>query len=191
MVSRTCKLITQIAQVCQEIHDIGVIRSIKTNHNLLNTDHKSKEHPPDKYGRDETGCTHSRGNRRHAHCEDLSNSPNTRRHHEMSSPPLLLPPSLPSPTSSHASSEASSSEPSTASDGPPSCSTGGSVGETMELSSSQNEMKDSLVDRDSRGGGLPCPDETSEWRSLNKAGIGDCRKSPKMGHWQHAVGVEL
>ena len=77
------------------------------------------------------------------------------------------------------------------SDGPPSCSTDGSVGETMELSCSQKETKDSEVDRDSRGGGLPCPDETSEWRSLKRAGIGDCRKSPKMGHWQHDEGLEL
>ena len=68
---------------------------------------------------------------------------------------------------------------------------GGNVGETIALSSSQKETKDSLVDLDSRGGGLPCPDETSEWRSLNKAGIGDCRKSPKMGHWQHDEGLEL
>ena len=68
---------------------------------------------------------------------------------------------------------------------------GGNVGETMVLSWSQKETKDSLVDRDSRGGGLPCPDETSEWRSLNRAGIGDCRKSPKMGHWQTAEELEL
>ena len=67
----------------------------------------------------------------------------------------------------------------------------GNVGEAMELSCSQKETKDSEVDLDSRGGGLPCPDETSEWRSRNKAGIGDCLKSPKMGHWQHDEGLEL
>ena len=69
--------------------------------------------------------------------------------------------------------------------------TDGNVGETMALSSFQKETKESLEEQDSRGGGLTCPDETSEWRSLNKAGIGDCLKSPKMGHWQHAEGVEL
>ena len=68
---------------------------------------------------------------------------------------------------------------------------GGSVGETMALSSSQKETKESLEEQGSRGGGLTCPDKTSEWRSLNKAGIGDCLKSPKIGHWQHAEGVEL
>ena len=149
------------------------------------------EHLPDRYGKDGTGCTHSEGNKKHAHCEDLRNNRNTRRHHETSSPPLTLPPSSPSPTSSHSSSEASSSAPSTSCDEPPSCLTGDTVGETMALSLSQNETKDSLVDWDSRGGGLPCPDKTSEWRSLNKAGIGDCRKSPKMGHWQHDEGLEL
>ena len=68
---------------------------------------------------------------------------------------------------------------------------GGNAGETMVLSSSQKETKESLEEQDSRGGGLTCPDETSEWRSLNKAGIGDCQKSPKMGHWQHAEELEL
>ena len=142
--SRTHKLITCITQVCQEIRDIKRTRSIKTSHNPLGTGHKNTEHPPDKYGKDGTGCTHSKGNKKHAHCEDLCNNPNTRRRHETSSPPLLLPPSPPSPTSSHSSSEASSSEPSTSSDGPPSCSTGGNVDETMALSSSQNEIKDSV-----------------------------------------------
>ena len=189
--SRTRKLITCITQVCQEIRDIKKTRPIKTNHSLLGTGHTNKEHPPDKYGRDGTGCTHSRGNKKHAHCEDLRNSQSTQRRHETSSPPLLLPPSPPSPTSSHSSSEASSFEPSVSSDGPPSCLTGGNVGETMVLSSSQKGAKESLEEQDSRGGGLTCPDETSEWRSRNKAGIGDCLKSPKMGHWQHAEGVEL
>ena len=67
----------------------------------------------------------------------------------------------------------------------------GNIGETMVLSSSQKEMKESLEEQDSRGGGLTCPDETSEWRSLNKVGIGDCQKSPRMGHWQHAEELEL
>ena len=63
---------------------------------------------------------------------------------------------------------------------------------TIALSSSQNETKESEdKETGSRGGGLPCPDETSEWRSQNKVGIGDCLKSPRMGHWQHAKELEL
>ena len=189
--SRTRKLLTSITQVCQEIRDIKAARSIKTNHSPLNTSHKNREHPPDKCGKDGKGCTRLRGNKKHAHYEDPHNSPDNQTHHEILFPPAPLPPSSPSPTSSHSSSEASASESSASSDGLPSCLTGGNVGETMELSSSQNEMKDLFVDWDSRGGGLPCPDETSEWRSLNKAGIGDCWKSPKMGHWQHAEELEL
>ena len=101
------------------------------------------------------------------------------------------PPSCPSLTSSHSSSEASSSESSTSSDEPPSYLTGSNVGETMALSLPQKETKESLEEQDLRGGGPPCPDETSEWRSLNRAGTGDCLKSPKMGHWQHAEELEL
>ena len=190
-VSRTRKLLTQITQVCQKIRDTKRTHSIKKSHSPLGTCRKSKEHPPDKYGKDETGCTHLMGNKKHVHYEDPSSSPNTQRRHETSSPPLLLPPSSPSPTSSHSSSEASSSEPSTSSDGPPSCLTGGNVGETMALSSSQKETKESPEEQDSRGGGLTCPDETSEWRSRNKVGIGDCLKSPKMGHWQQAEELGL
>ena len=189
--SRTRKLITCITQVCQEIRDMKKTHSITMSRSLLSTCHKNKEHPSDIYGKDGTGCTRSRGNKKHAHYEDLSSSPNIQRRHETSSPPLPLPPSSPSPTSSHSSSEVSSSEPSTSFDGPPSCLTGDNVGETMSLSSSQKEAKESLEEQDSRGGGLPCPDKTSEWRSLNKAGIGDCLKSPRMGHWQHAEELEL
>ena len=61
----------------------------------------------------------------------------------------------------------------------------------MELSSSQKETKETFEEQDSRGGGLPCPDETSVWRFLKEPGIGDCRKSPKMGHWQQDEGLEL
>ena len=68
---------------------------------------------------------------------------------------------------------------------------GDNIGETMALSSSQKETKESPEEQDSRGGGLTCPDETSEWRSLNRAGIGHCLKSPKMGHWQHTEELEL
>ena len=190
-VSRTRKLITQIAQVCQELCAIVNSRSIKSSHNHLGTDRRNKEHPPDKYGKDGTDCTHLEGNKKRAHCEDLCNNQSTRRRHGTSSPPLPLPPSSPSPTSSHSSSEASSSVSSTSSGEPPSCSTGGNVGETMALSSFQKETKESPEEQDSRGGGLPCPDETSEWRSLNRPGIGDCLKSPKMEHWQHAEELEL
>ena len=195
ILSRTRKLITQIAQVCQELRAIVSHHSIKTTQlttpSQLSTDRKNREPQSGKCGKDEKDCTRSTGNKKHARCEDLHNSLSIQTRHEILSPPSLPPPTSPSPTSSHASSEASSSEPSTSSDGLPSCLMGGSVGETMELSSSQKETKESEVDRDSRGGGLPCPDETSEWRSLNKAGIGDCRKSPRMGHWQHDEGLEL
>ena len=155
------------------------------------TSHKYTEPQLDKCGKDGRGCTHSTDNTKHVRCEDPHNSLDNQTRHEIPSPPSLPPPASPSPTSSHSSSEVSSSEPSTSFGAPPSCSKDGNVGETMELSWSQKETKDSGVDLDSRGGGLPCPDETSEWRSLNKAGIGDCRKSPKMGHWQHDEELEL
>ena len=189
--SRTRKLLTQISNVCQEIRDIRLYSSTRKNHSPLGTGRKNREPLPDKYETDEKDCTRSTGNKKHAHCEDLHSSPNIQTHHGIPSPPLTLPPSSPSPTSSHSSSEVSSSAPSTSCDELSSCLTDDTVGETMALSSSQKETKESLEDWDSRGGGLPCPDETSEWRSRNRAGIGDCRKSPKMGHWQHAEGVEL
>ena len=195
LLSRTRKLITQIAQVCQELRAIVSNRSIRTTQlttlSQLSTNRKSREPQSDKCGKDGKGCTHSTDNTKHVRCEDLHNSLGTQTRHEILVLPSPPPPTSPLPTSSHSSSEVSSSESSTSSDEPPSCLTGGNVGETMELSSSQKETKDSGVDRDSRGGGLPCPDDTSEWRSLNKAGIGDCRKSPKMGHWQHAAELEL
>ena len=187
----TRKLLTQISLVCQEICDIKGTHSIKKSHSPLGTNHKNKAPLPDKCGKGGKGYTRSTDNKKHVRCEDLHNSLDTQTRHEILSPPSPPPPTSPSPTSSHSSSEVSTFEPSASSDGPPSCLTGGIVGETMELSSAQNETKDSLVDWDSRGGGLPCPDETSEWRSLNRAGIGDCLKSPRMGHWQHDKGLEL
>ena len=53
--SRTCKLITQIAQVCQELRAM-VKRNypIKTSHSPLGTNRTNKGHPPDRYGKDET-----------------------------------------------------------------------------------------------------------------------------------------
>ena len=195
VVSRTRKLITQIAQVCQELHAIIPKRSIKgtklITQNQPSTNRKNKELPSDKCGKDGKGYIHSTDNKKRVRCEDPHNSLDIQTRHGIPSLLSPLPPASPSPTSSHSSSEVSASEPSTSSAEPPSCWTGGNVGETMELSCSQKETKDSLEDLDSRGGGLPCPDETSEWRSLNRAGIGDCRKSPKMGHWQHAEGLEL
>ena len=189
--SRTRKLLTQISNVCQEIRDMKIYSPTKKNCSPLGTGHKNKGLLPNKYGKDGKGCTCSTDNKKHVRCEDLRSNHGIPTRHEIPSPPLLLPPSLPSPTSSYSSSETSASESSTSSDGLPSCLTGGSVGETMALSSFQKETKESLEEQDLRGGGLTCPDETSEWRSLNKAGIGDCLKLPKMGHWQHAEGVEL
>ena len=189
--SRTHKLLTQIKDVCQVIRDMRVYSSVMRSHSPLSAGHKNRGPLPGKCGKGERGCTHSTSNKKHARCEDLCNNLCTQKHHGTPSPPLTLPPSFPSPTSSHSSSEVSASGPSTSSDEPPSCLTGDNVGETMALSSSQKETKESLEEQDSRGGGLTRPDKTSEWRSLNKAGIGDCLKSPKMGHWQHAEGVEL
>ena len=193
--SRTRKLITQIAQVCQELRAIVSKPSIKTTQlttrSQLSTGRMNRGPQSGKCEKDERGYTRSTDNKRHVRCEDPHNSLDTQTRHGILSPPSPPPPTSPSLTSSHSSSTSSSSEPSTSCAEPPSCWTGGNVGEMMELSCSQNETKDSGVDLDSRGGGLPCPDETSEWRSLNKAGIGDCLKSPRMGHWQHAEGVEL
>ena len=134
-----------------------------TTPSQLSTGHKNREPQSSKCAKGGKGYTHSADNKKHVRCEDLHNSLGTQTRHEILSPPSPPPPTFPSPTSSHSSSEVSSSEPSTSFDGPPSCLTGGNVGETMVLSSSQKETKDSLVDWDSRGGGLPCPDETSEW----------------------------
>ena len=189
--SRTRKLLTQINQVCQEICNINVYSATTKNRSPPSNYHRSKEHPPNICERDGTDCTHSTGNKKHACCEDLYNSLHNQTRHALPVPLSTLPPSSPSLTSSHSSSEVSSSAPSTSSYKPPFCSMDNTFGEMMTLSSSQKEVKESLEEQDSRGGGLPCPSETSEWRSLNKAGIGDCQKSPKMGHWQHAEELEL
>ena len=55
---------------------------------------------------------------------------------------------------------------------------------TMVLSSSKKETKESLDKQALRGGGLACPDETSEWGSLKEARMGDCPKLPTIDHWQ-------
>ena len=60
--------------------------------------------------------------------------------------------------------------------------TDGTFASMMELSSPQKETKETVSEEtDLRGGGLPCLDESSVWRSWNKAGMGDVLKSPKMG----------
>ena len=146
----------------------------KKNRNLLNTCHTSKEPRSGTYEKGEGGCTRLTDSKTYDHYEGRHNNPNNPARHAEPSARAIPPSILPSPTSSHASSEASSSEPSASSDELPSCWTGGNVGEMMALSSSQKETKESLEDWDSRGGGLTCPDETSEWRSLNKPGTGDC-----------------
>ena len=128
------------------------------------------------------GCTHSMDNKKHVHCEDLQNSPDNQRHHALPVPLSPLPPEPPLLTSSHASSEVCKVATSTSCDEPPSCSMGGTTVSMMVLSASQKEMKESLDKQDSRAGGLACPDKTSEWSSLKEAGIGDCLKSPTMGH---------
>ena len=148
--SRTHKLLTQIKQVCQEICDIKVYSPTKKNHSLLGTNHKSKEPLPDKHEKDEKGCTRSTDNKKHVRCEGLCNSPRNQTRHASPVPPSLPLPSSPSPTSAHSSSEVSSSAPSTSCDGPPSCLTDDTVGETMALSSSQKETKESLEEQDSR-----------------------------------------
>ena len=189
--SRTRKLLTQIKQVCHEICDMKVYSSTKKNRSPLGIGHKNKEPLPDKCGKDGVGYTHSTNNKKHVRCEDLCNSPHNQKHHALPVPPSPPLPSSPSLMSSHSSSEASSSAPSASCDEPPSCLTDNTVGETMALSSSQKETRESLEEQDLRGRGLTCPDKTSEWRSQNKAGIVDCLKSPRMGHWQHAKGLEL
>ena len=193
--SRTRKLITQIAQVCCELRAIvsksSIIPTQLITQNQLSTGRKNKGPLLNRYGKGGKDCTRLMDNKKHVRYGDRHNSLDIQTRHERPFPPSLPPPTSPSLTSSHSSSEVSSSEPSASFDGPPSCLMGGTVGETMELSWSQKETKDSGVDLDSRGGGEPCPDETSEWRSLNRAGIGDCRKSPKMGHWQEDEGMAL
>ena len=118
--SRTRKLITQIAQVCQELRAMIPKSSIRatqlTTPSQLSTDRRNREPRADKHGTDGKGCTHSTDNKKRVRCEDPHNSLDTQTRHEIPSPPLLPPPTSPSPTSSHSSSEVSASEPSTSSD---------------------------------------------------------------------------
>ena len=157
--SQACNLITQINRVCREIRDMKFIAT--KIHDPLSSYRRSNGHLRDIDERDGRGCTHLVDNKKHVHYKDLCNNPHSPAHRETPSPPLILPPSSPSPTSSHASSGVSSSESSTSFDEPPSCWMDDTVGEMMVLSSSQKETKESLEEQDSRGGGLTCPDRKS------------------------------
>ena len=75
--SRTCKLLIRITQVCQEIRDIKRIHSTKTNHSPLGTGRTNKEPPQDKCEKGGKGCTRSTGNKKHARCEDLHSNRDT------------------------------------------------------------------------------------------------------------------
>ena len=143
LLSQTRNLITQINRVCHEICDIGYIITKKIHHPLSNC-HRSKEHHPDTCEKDGRGCTRSVGNKKHAHCEDLQNSPNIQTHHERSSPPEPPLPEPPLLMSSHASSESCAVEASASSDAPPCGLMGDIAGSTMVFSSSQKETKEFL-----------------------------------------------
>ena len=181
ILSQTHKLITQINRVCQEIHDIKLLVP-KMTHSPLSSYHTNKELLPNTCEKDGKDCTCLTDNKKHVHYEDLQNSPSIQTCHETSSLPELPPPEQHELTSSHASSEASSSEPSASCSEPPSCWTGDTSASMMVLSSSQKESKESLEEQDLRGGGLPGPIKTKEWRSWKEVGIGDCLKSPTMAH---------
>ena len=152
--SRTRKLLTQIAQVCQEICDMKSYSASKKSPDQLDTCHKNRGHLPNKYEKGEGDCTCSTDNKKHVRCGDLQSNLHNQRRHASPVPLVPLPPSSPSLTSSHSSSEASASESSASSDEPSSCLTGDTFGEMMELSSSQKETKESLEEQDLRGGGL-------------------------------------
>ena len=182
VLSRTCKLVTQISKVCKEICDIKLYSSNKKNHGPQGNYRKNKGLLPNRCEKDGRNYTRSEGNKKHARCMDLQNNPSTQTHCALPSPLLPLPPEPPLLTSSHASSESCKVGPSTSFNELPPCSTVGTSASTMALSSSQKETKESLDEQDSRAGGLACPDETSEWRSQKEVGIGDCQKSPTMEH---------
>ena len=159
--SRTRKLITQIAQVCQELRAIVNNRSIKTTRlttpSQPSNDHKGKEPQSGTYEKDEGGCTRLRGNKTCDHYEGQRSNPNNPARHAEPSPRALPPSILPSATSSHASSEVSSSSTSAPFSLPFCGPTDDTSGSTMELSSFQNETKElESEEQDSRGGGSPC-----------------------------------
>ena len=149
----------------------------------LSTGHKNRELHPNTDEKGERDCTRLKDNKKCVHYAGPQNSPSNQIHHER--PSLPEPPPEPHElTSSHASSEVSSSGVSTSYGELSSCLTGDTVDASMVLSSSQKEMKESLSEQNSRGGGLSGPIETEEWRSLKELGMGDCLKLPKMAHWQ-------
>ena len=119
--------------------------------------HKNMEHLPNTCETNGRDYTRLKDNKTCDRYEDPHNSPNTPTHYAGLAPLLLPPPG-------------------------PCDSTDGMFASTMALSSSQKETKESLDEQDSRGGGLPCPDETGEWRSWKEVGIGDCPKLPMMEH---------
>ena len=142
MVSRTHKLITQRAQVCQELRAIVKDRSIRAARlitpNRPSNGHKGKEPRSSTYEKDDEGCTRLGDSKTCDHCEGQHNSPNNPARHAGPSPRALPPSTLPSATSSHASSEASSSSTSEPSSLPSCGPTGDTSASTMELSSFQN-----------------------------------------------------
>ena len=174
----------QINQVCQEIHSIKLSKTIQKNHSPPSTGHKNKEIQPSKCEMGGKGYTRLTDNKKYVCYEDPCNNPYNPIRHDEPAPPSLPPPEPPSLMFSHASSESSEAEVLASFDKLPSCLMDGTFASTMVLSSSQNETKESLDKQDSRGGGLACPDKTSEWRSLKEAGTGDCPKLPTMEHWQ-------
>ena len=113
--SRTRKLITQIAQVCQELRDMSRKCSIKTTwlttHGQPSEDHRNKEPQSDICEKGGRGCTRLKDNKTCDHCEGQRNSPNNPACHAESSPHAPLPSTPASATSSHASSEANSCSP--------------------------------------------------------------------------------
>ena len=79
MCHKHAKLLTQIAQVCNEIRNIKVYSS--KNHSPLNTSHMNKGPLPSKYEKGEMGYTRSTDNKKHVCCEDLCNSPHNQTRH--------------------------------------------------------------------------------------------------------------
>ena len=95
IVSWTRKLLTQIKQVCSEICDIKVYSSNKKNHNLPSNHRMNKEPHPNRCEKGGEDYTHSLGNKKHAHCEDLQSSLHNQIHHALPVP--LAPPLSSSP----------------------------------------------------------------------------------------------
>ena len=123
ILSQTCKLVTQITQVCKEIHDIKTSNQITSTLCQPRPPDNCKELPSDKCEKGGKDYTCSWDNRSCDHCVDPRNSPYNQICHasDSLSLPLPLPPEPPSLQSSHASEEASSSETSASFEQPASC----------------------------------------------------------------------